>query len=160
MALEQDSPSVWAQFEALQKAHEAGFDTTQPAPRPHPQTTTFAPTQPMAVLSAPKVPKAAAGRTVTLDEAMVMARRNNRACPVPAQWVAFHKLLPVRAAENGRTLAPPPPVDGAAWAGTSPMQKRLRLRDQIEWAERTGALEAAYQFLVALPEDQWHHFSD
>jgi hypothetical protein len=40
------------------------------------------------------------------------------------------------------------------------MQKRLRLRDQIEWAERAGALMAVYDFLLGLPEEQWFHFDE
>jgi hypothetical protein len=103
---------------------------------------------------APAEPMATA---VTLEQAMSMARRNNRACPLPAHWAAFFKLLPPRVAE-GRAFAPPAPVDGPAWAATSAMQKRLRLRDQIEWAERQGALQVAHDFLAALPEEQWHHF--
>jgi hypothetical protein len=37
------------------------------------------------------------------------------------------------------------------------MQKRLRLRDQIEWAEQAGVLAAVHDFLAALPEEQWLH---
>ncbi|HYF21319.1 MAG TPA: hypothetical protein VEA40_25880 [Ramlibacter sp.] len=95
-------------------------------------------------------------RAVTLDEVMVLARRNNRACPMPEAWAALHALLPARQA-GGRSHAPPPPVDGPAWAATSGMQKRLRLRDQIEWADREGALAPVHEFLAALPEEQWHH---
>ncbi|WP_427912789.1 hypothetical protein ACPWT1_19520 [Ramlibacter sp. MMS24-I3-19] len=50
------------------------------------------------------------------------------------------------------------PIDGPAWNVVSPMQKRLRLRDQVEWAEGAGALAAVHAFLVALPEDEWLHF--
>lgn len=52
----------------------------------------------------------------------------------------------------------PAPIDGPAWDVVSPMQKRLRLRDQIEWAERAGGLASLHAFLVALSEEQWLHF--
>lgn len=161
MALEEDTPSAWARFEELQKAHEAGFQHTQPATRPQAPATNFAATEPMALPGTGSVPqqRPATGRKASMDEALIIARRNNRACPVPAQWAALHRLLPVRTAE-GRTFAAPPPVDGAAWGSTSAMQKRLRLRDQIEWADRSGALQPVFEFLLALPEDQWHHFGD
>jgi hypothetical protein len=154
MALEESGESAWARFEALQKQHEVGFQKTELASRPP----GFDATQPLD--SAPRVPpggaRAAPVRQVTLEEVMTLARRNNRACPVPEVWPALHRLLPVRQA-GGRSQAAPPPVDGPAWAATSGMQKRLRLRDQIEWAEREAALPVVYDFLLALPEEQWHH---
>jgi hypothetical protein len=101
----------------------------------------------------------APARALTLADVMVMARRNNRACPRPEAWAAFHGLLPTREL-HGRLLGAPLPISGPAWQSASAMEMRLRLRDQIEWAERTGALAAAYDFLVALPERQWHHFTD
>ncbi|TFZ07776.1 hypothetical protein [Ramlibacter humi] len=161
MGLEETSESAWARFEELQRTHEVQFQATQPAARPAPTVPPgFEPTEPMGLAQVKAKPAALAPaviRDVTLEEAMVMARRNNRACPMPAQWSAFHKMLPPRVSE-GRTFTPPAPVDGAAWNATSAMQKRLRLRDQIEWAGRVGALQQAYQFLVSLPEEQWHHF--
>ena len=109
--------------------------------------------------SALSVAPASAGPqpTIEVSDVMTLARRNNRACPVPPAWAAFHRLLPVREYRGSR-IPPPPPIEGTAWAASSPMQKRLRLRDQIEWADRTGALMAAYDFLSAIPEEQWHHF--
>jgi hypothetical protein len=160
MALEETGDSAWARFEELQRAHEVQFQATQPSTRPAPAAPPgYEATEPMSLanLKAPPAAKAPAARTVSLEDAMGLARRNNRACPLPAQWAAFHKLLPPRAAD-GRMFTPPAPVDGPAWNATSSMQKRLRLRDQIEWADRVGALQVAYEFLASLPEDQWHHF--
>jgi hypothetical protein len=158
-ALEETSASAWQRFEELQNAHSGQFAPTAPGTRPPGGPASgFAPTQPMDALAPAAAPAAAAPlRSVTLDDLMLLARRNNRACPMPAQWAAFHRLLPSRAVE-GRTLTAPVPVDGAAWSVTSAMQKRLRLRDQLEWAERVGALPAAYAFLSALTEEQWQHF--
>ena len=86
---------------------------------------------------------------------MLVARRNNRACPMPPAWQALHDLLAGQA-QPGRPV--PPPIDGPAWDAVSPMQKRLRLRDQIEWAERAGSLASLHRFLVGLDEEQWLHF--
>lgn len=38
------------------------------------------------------------------------------------------------------------------------MQKRLRLRDQIEWAAQAGALQGVFEFLSGLREEEWLHF--
>ncbi|HZY17955.1 MAG TPA: hypothetical protein VFE82_05695 [Ramlibacter sp.] len=149
-ALEETSESAWQRFLALQEAPGADFERTQAQSG----RLAFDPTRPME----PQADRDAASGTgpVTLDDVMVLARRNNRACPVPAQWAAFHRLLPTQALQ-GRVLVAPPPLQNAEWPATSPISKRLRLRDQIEWAARTGALQVAHDFLAALPEDQWHH---
>ena len=161
MPIEEESASAWQRFEELQRAQEQPFPPTQPATGPAPSSArAYAATEPMGI-AAHKAPAAAQpGQAVTLDEVMVVARRNNRACPVPAAWAQLHRLLPARALQGGANQAAPAPVDGAAWHATSAMQKRLRLRDQIEWAEREHVLPAVHAFLAALPEEQWHHFGD
>lgn len=157
MGLEEDSASAWARFEDLQKAHEAGFDATQPAPKGG-----FAPTEQIGLQPAggSRPQPAAPRRTVSIDELMLLARRNNRACPLPDAWAEFHQMLSARAAAAGHTQPVPRPVDSGAWAAASDMQKRLRLRDQIEWAQRAGLLYEAGDFLVSLSEKQWHHFGE
>ncbi len=175
MALEDESETTWKQFEDLLSSKDMGFDRGLSAPVPaEPEAPaesdeetrretvpTYEATQAMPMAQrqqAPAAPPAAtSARAIEVNDVMTLARRTNRACPMPPQWVAFHQLLPVRE-QQGRRLPPPPPIEGTAWSASSPMQKRLRLRDQIEWADRTGALLAAYDFLAALPEEQWHHF--
>jgi hypothetical protein len=162
MGVEQDSESAWQRFEDLQKAFDAGFDVTRPQTKPQPMASSsgYAATQPMditrqkAPAPAPAVPAA-----ITMEQVMVLARRNNRACPVPPQWAAFHQLLVSRTPPGSRTPAPVP-VDGGAWAVTSPMQKRLRLRDQLEWADRAGVLPEVGAFLAGLTEQDWYHFGE
>ena len=154
MGLEEDSESAWQRFEALrnpvQEKVEAPAADDQPPPAPG-----YEPTQPLEhVLKARAIESR---RAVTLDEVMNLARRNNRACPRPQPWVAFHQLLPSRV-QQGRTVDAPLPLIAGAWNAASPMQKRLRLRDQIEWADRAGVLQAAHDFLARLPEEHWHHF--
>lgn len=147
MGLEMDTDSAWQRFEALREGREA--KPTQPAPPG------YEPTQPMDPMPRGRLPEAPP--PVSLDDVMNLARRNHRACPLPAPWAAFHDLLPARVVD-GRTQAAPLPVDRKGWTATSAMQKRLRLRDQIEWAYRAGVLQAAHDFLAKLPEEHWHHF--
>ena len=143
--LEHDSESTWQLFEALRNGEEA---TARPAPG-------YEPTEPMGLAGAPGVASAASQPRATLDEVMALARRNNRSCPLPAPWAVFYELLPARVADGAKA---PPPVDRQGWTASSAMHKRLRLRDQIEWAERTGVLQQAHDFLARLPEEHWHHF--
>ncbi|TFZ06258.1 hypothetical protein EZ313_06330 [Ramlibacter henchirensis] len=144
MPIEKNSESAWQLFEALRNGEEpaAGHEATEqmelgPAGGP----------------AASRAPQ----RAVSLEDVLQLARRNNRACPLPAPWAAFYELLPARTVD-GRSVKPPASIDRAGWTKMSAMQKRLRLRDQIEWAERAGVLQAAYDFLANLPEAHWHHF--
>jgi hypothetical protein len=95
-------------------------------------------------------------RPRTVDELMVTARRNNRVCPRPSLWSQLYSTL-----GGGRhaDLAPPP-VERSIWTKLSDLQKRLRLRQQIEWAERHGKLEVVGKFIENLAEGDWLHMGD
>ncbi|HYD77917.1 hypothetical protein [Ramlibacter sp.] len=162
MALEESGESAWQLFQDLQRMH--GMPVTPPAagarePAPGPGLGGFEPTQPMhaAAPAATPSPTQRQRPPVDLEIVMQLVRRNNRACPLPEPWAAFHTVLPPRLA-GGQRIPAPAPIDGPAWAASSAMQKRLRLRDQIEWAQRQGALQAVFEFLSGLGEGEWEHF--
>jgi hypothetical protein len=69
---------------------------------------------------------------------------------------APHDRLP----SDAHGARPPPPLVGAAWAATPPLSKRMCLRDQVEWADAHGCLDAIYALLKDVPEDQWHHMGE
>lgn len=157
-ALEDLGETAWQRFEELRQRQDRQFAPTQPGQRGATDTPRgFQPTQPMMQQpgTAPVRKTARPKAPLSLDEVMVLARKNNRACPMPPQWQALQELL---AAQRQQGPAVPAPIDGPAWDVVSPMQKRLRLRDQIEWAERAGALAAVHGFLLGLAEDDWLHF--
>ena len=160
-ALEEIGETAWERFEELRQKQDRQFAPTEPGQRGAPDTASraFQVTQPMAVQ--PDTPARSQQQRrdrapLSLDEVMLVARRNNRACPLPGPWKTLYQKL-LEQAPDART-AVPPPVDGPAWDAVSPMQKRLRLRDQLEWAERVGALSAVHAMLVALDEGEWLHF--
>jgi hypothetical protein len=156
-ALEEIGESAWQRFEELRQKQDRQFAATEPGHRsPSPATRAFQATQPMTVQAmAGARPQARTKAPLSLDDLLLVARKNNRACPMPAAWKAFHALLLAQPQQGDPA---PPPVDGPAWNAVSAMQKRLRLRDQLEWAERVGALAPVHAFLVALPEDEWLYF--
>lgn len=159
MALEENSNSAWQRFHDLLSSQNLQFDNTKQQTQP-PQDGSFQATQPIDALPGVMPPQQRQPqRAINIDEVMVLIRRNNRSCPRPNQWIAFHRLLPGKA-HDGKTLEAPLPLIAGAWNATSPMQKRLRLRGQIEWAESTGALMAVYNYLLGLREEQWFHFDE
>lgn len=140
--LEDISDEAWKEFNALSSEINRQFEPTRTLDEP------AAP-----VPSAPPAPSRAT--RIELDDIMSLARRHNRVCPLPAAWAGLRDaLVPFAPAGD----PPPGPVDGDAWRVVPPMQKRLRLKDQLEWAERHRALETAWRYLEGLIEEEWLHF--
>ena len=157
--LEETGDSAWQLFQELQRMHGLRVSGAAATPAAAPAGPGgFERTHPMqAAAPVPHHPAQPQAAPVDLEAVMRVARLNNRACPLPEPWAALHDLLPARVAD-GKRFAAPAPFDAAAWHATSAMQKRLRLRDQIEWAGRVGALPAVFEFLSGLREEEWHHF--
>jgi len=153
-AVEVNSATAWAEFEqlqALQQGHVPFQEPTIPAPLPQ-----------GAALSddAPFTPSPGGAPDMTVAQALVEVRRFNRVCPQPEPWQRLYELLLSVAGSDGTRQPPPPPLTGRAWEATSAMPKRICLRDQLEWAAPLGALPQVMQFLMSLPEPQWHHMGD
>lgn len=115
----------------------------------------FAPTQPSGAMplnpaaTPPETPSL--GQAWTVDTVTRLARRRNRVCPRPSAWSALYALL-----EGERYIdLQPPPLEPWIWTKLSALQKRMRLRDHIEWADRHGRLADVARFLDQLPEDDW-----
>jgi len=95
----------------------------------------------------------------TLEEALEEAQRNNRVCPQPQKWNELYKLLPNKRRKGGG-WEPPLPLILAAWWDTPAMPKMLRLREHIEWAYEQGCLDAVYEFMKNLKEEEWFHIGE
>lgn len=154
-AVESTSDTLWNEFNKLQGTAVAAPAATQCDP--------FAPTVPDNIDRQAPAPAPAPGlslvSTLTAQEVMVEARRFNRVCPQPAEWMALYDMLPGKV-QQGRIWQPPPPVTGPAWSATPPMAKRILLRDHIEWAEQHGAIGEVMTYLTSLAETQWHHMDE
>ena len=46
------------------------------------------------------------------------------------------------------------------WPQLSGLQKRLRFREYVEWAERHGRLDQIARFMRALEEGDWEHMGE
>ena len=120
----------------------------------------FAPTQPMGVSvvidARPTAAQARSDGRLTADAVMLIARRNNRVCPQPAVWTRLYRQL-----EGDRYMdLQPPPVEHWIWSKLSALQKRLRFREHLEWAERHGKLREVAGFVGNLAESDWLHMGE
>ena len=123
----------------------------------------FAPTEPSSI--APMSTEGALGdllpagkpsHLLNAHTLMVVARRNNRVCPRPLQWAALYDLL----GGDRKPDLPIPPVQPWLWSHLSGLQKRLRFREHVEWAERHGKLAEMAKFMGSLAEGDWVHMGD
>ncbi len=171
-----NGPDPYSEFDPIPQPEvvEKGTDTTwqlwdEVREREHAR---YADTQPMTVPGAPSLlSKPGAGQPGTplrptvkpgasgSDKLMEECKRNNRVCPLPAQWQAFDALLRSGAPVESRAslAAPLRPQD---WKITTSLAKRSIFRTVADWAVANGLTGEALRFLRALPEDQWHHMGD
>jgi hypothetical protein len=122
--------------------------------------TAFAPTQPSGPVSLSGSVESDRQRAdaapLSADALMVIARRNNRVCPKPARWSELYRVL-----EGTRYVdLEPPPVEHWIWSKLSDLQRRLRFREHVEWAERHGKLSTLARFMDGLSEADWQHMSE
>jgi hypothetical protein len=133
-AIEKDTHSAWALFQAIQDGTHDDFASTQHG-------------APDSVKARPRQVK-----PLTVEEVLFEARRNNRVCPMPSHWQKLHERLADLAGSE-----PPPLVSVTDWRATAPLDKRSRLRSQIEWAAEHRLLDPVFTFLRELPEEKWFH---
>jgi hypothetical protein len=95
-----------------------------------------------------------AHKTQTIDDVMLEARRGNRVCPRELPWQQLHAILKEASSDA------PGPLVGSEYRRAAPLVKRLRVREQVEWAAHRGLLGEVYAFLSALPEAEWIHMGD
>ena len=152
-AVEKNSDTDWALWSDLAARQNASFAPTAPSslPMPLPETAGEGAGKGNVRPAAPK--------SVTLEEVMLEARRNNRVCPLPERWQHLYDMLPDKK-RGSRGWQPSPPLTGSAWIGTPSLSKRMSLRDHIEWAASHGRLDEVFFYLKQLPEDEWHHMDD
>lgn len=157
-ATELNTDTTWALWSDLAASENRGFaDTVPPTTtmRLSSEERSYAKTEPAPLSAqAAKVP-VRVKRVLTVDEAMLEARKNNRVCPLPARWVELYDILP----DKTRSQPTPPLVEGA-WKATSSIPKRMCFREHIEWAADHGCLEKVFALMKGLPEDEWLHMGD
>jgi hypothetical protein len=51
-------------------------------------------------------------------------------------------------------------MTGAELRRSPPLVRRIRMRDQVEWAAQHGLLRELFDFIESLPEDHWLHMGE
>jgi hypothetical protein len=135
--------SVWSQWQEASRRMDLAFAPTEPSE--------------MAPLGDDEgQPGEGEGAWQSADALMVTARQNNRVCPQQPQWLRLYEVLEGHLHEDLR----PPPIQARMWRALSALQKRLRFREHIEWAEQHGCLPEVAHFMHGLAESDWVHMGE
>jgi len=91
------------------------------------------------------------------DKAQALVKycqEGGRFCPQPVYWDKLWQMLP------DRKDKPPVPLILAAWWHAVGIEKMIRLRDHIVWADERGSIDEVDTYLRGLSEEQWFHGHD
>lgn len=135
--VETNSETLWKMFVELDEQHSAGFQKTVPS----------------ALVGLPGLEKPRA-EALSVQTVMTQARRHNRVCPVEREWNRLYAALQAAGPDA------PAPLTGSELRRSPPLVRRIRVRDQVEWAARHGILGEVHSLLESLPEDHWLHMGD
>ena len=91
---------------------------------------------------------------------LAYAQQHGRLCPQPQFWDRLWKLLPNQVQKPSGGWNPPLPLILAAWENATGLDKMLRLREHIEWAEAHGVIDVVDHYLRGLSEEDWFHGRD
>lgn len=96
--------------------------------------------------------------TETFDTLWDYCTANSRA--IPRDWNKLYGMLRNKCQKPSGGWEPALPLILAAWDVTMPIEKQLRFKDHIQWAQENGQLEEISAYLRSLAEEEWYHFGE
>jgi hypothetical protein len=79
---------------------------------------------------------------------------------VPRDWNKLYEMLRAKRQKPSGGWEPPLPLILAAWHTTMPIEKHIRFKEHIEWANEHGQIHEISVYLRSLREEQWFHFGE
>lgn len=83
-----------------------------------------------------------------------LIQSKQRVCPLPSQWDELWRMLLASCPDESEQQLPTPLILGGWWS-TTDEQKRSRLLEHLNWAERLNILAEVGKFLRRLRDDEW-----
>jgi hypothetical protein len=96
----------------------------------------------------------------TLESLWRFCQENGRVVPTPTRWNELFEMLPNKERTSSGGWSPSLPLILAAWHHTNALEKMLRLKEHLEYADKNGVLSAVSDFLRSLPETDWVHLGE
>ena len=86
-------------------------------------------------------------------------QQNARVCPSPDKWNELWEMLPDKE-RVGNGWQPPLPLILGTWHYTGALEKMVRLKEHLEYAEKHKVLEQVDSYLRGLQESEWAHLGE
>jgi hypothetical protein len=94
----------------------------------------------------------------TFDTLWKYCLANNRV--IPKDWSKLYEILINKRQKPSGGWEPSLPLILAAWNYTTPIEKQLRFKEHIQWANDNNQIEKIGSYLRSLPEEEWYHFGE
>lgn len=79
---------------------------------------------------------------------------------IPRDWNKLYGLLKNKKQRSSGGWEPSLPLMLGAWRTTLPIEKQLRFKEHIQWANDNGQIADIGAYLRSLAEDGWYHFGE
>lgn len=79
---------------------------------------------------------------------------------IPKDWNKLYSMLINKRQKPSGGWEPSLPLILAAWDITMPIEKQLRFKEHVLWAEKNGQLAQIASYLKGLKESDWYHFGE
>ncbi len=96
----------------------------------------------------------------TLDTLLAYCTSNNRLVPMPPQWSKLYNMLKNTRQKPSGGWVPSLPLILGAWHHSMPIEKLLRFKEHLEWAQEQNQLEEIGKYLRSLSDAQWCHYGE
>lgn len=96
----------------------------------------------------------------TFDALWEYCTLKKRAVPNPITWNELYNCLQDKHRTSSGGWEPPLPLILGAWNFASPLEKHLRFKEHLQWADKKGQINEVGALLRALPEEKWCHFGE
>jgi hypothetical protein len=93
-------------------------------------------------------------------ELLEYCQKNGQICPQQQAWNRLWKMLPNRTQQPSGGWEPGLPLILHAWSDSSNLEKLLRLKEHIEWADIHDTIDMVDAYLRGLSEEEWFHAGD
>lgn len=96
----------------------------------------------------------------TLESLLAYCLTGRRVALMPERWSELFQMLRNTRQKPSGGWEPPLPLILAAWHHSLPLEKKLRFKEHLSWAEDQGQIEEVGKFLRSLPENEWQHLGE
>jgi hypothetical protein len=98
--------------------------------------------------------------TETLESLSAYCSSSKRLVPMPERWNELYQMINNTRQKPSGGWEPPLPLILGTWHHSMPIEKQLRFKEHLSWADYQGQIEEVGKFLRSLAEHEWCHLRE